>query len=159
MTDSGFTPAEEAINRLFRIWQKRLGLEDWRIIIHVDPLNKEKNKAWKMATFHGMPNLEAKIFVNPKLLDPDICRANNIWIEKTVVHELLHCVIKPLSLMGHVVEKMRKPSHQTEMLLVAKAAHEQAEEGAVDRLAIALVRSWPRSEEVDTVVRAIHATS
>ena len=139
---------EAELRRLLRAWQKRLGLDHWSLVMHVGGGELEADD---MMNVHRSPTYErAAIYVQPWLVGrgeppPDVFYVAfgkpDSYIETSLVHELLHLAFRDLRAITR--SDLDGYLHRDVYDQVEKAA-ERAEEQAVDRLAEALVRAWPR---------------
>jgi hypothetical protein len=136
---------EKQIRELFKTWQHRLGLDQW--VIRVDfeefapptsTMQIHRSNDYDRAiiqvqlwVLHGTPPPTWDGYVKGEITDRDI--------EEGVVHELLHAAIGRL---WKPINMLRGEAH-TDALDMACSTFDYIEENCVDRLAVALVGSWP----------------
>ncbi len=89
------SPVESHLDRQLRAWQKRLGMEDWRLSIHVvrqKDLDKNTwgNSEWDPDAKTGTINVLDPADYNLKGGDL------RLDMECTIVHELIHIQVSPL---------------------------------------------------------------
>lgn len=91
----GTQPLEVRLERQMKDWQKRLGLEEWRIglrVVRIAELDKRTwgNAEWDMASKTGVI----------RVLDPRDYNLKGsdlrLDMECTIVHELVHIQVAPL---------------------------------------------------------------
>lgn len=132
------------IERLVERWQPRLGLGHWHIEVRrtVNPFDDESTAM----EIEQHPNAHrAAIRVADWLLDGGEDRLDIIdeidadFVEKTVVHELLHLHFRDLR---QVWDEFCEEEVAGQTKAVLQQASTRAEEGAVDMLARALVRAF-----------------
>jgi hypothetical protein len=92
---SAMSPLESRLDRQMRLWQKRLGMDDWNVAVRVVRQSEINPNAWGEAQWDP-DNRTATISV----LDP---RDYNLRgselrqdMECTIVHELVHIQVAPL---------------------------------------------------------------
>jgi len=128
---------------LVRLWQGRLGLEAWRLHIEVADLDEATYYA---STAPAKTGDEARLIFAPWVLGrgqrpTNVLPAFEGEIEATIVHELLHLVLRDLD---WAIEMLEGQLHR-DLDSVFKTSLNQTTERTIDRLAWALVRSWPRA--------------
>jgi hypothetical protein len=132
---------EAKLRALFKLWQGRLGLQHWELKIRVQPCSTE-NHAIEVSRNRYYPR--ATITVQPWLLSGEVPpsieedAANPVEVERSIVHELLHCAVAPMNRINNLYEEHLHPNTQ---LVVGEAAY-AAGEATVDALADALVRAF-----------------
>lgn len=140
---------EDKLKALFKLWQGRLGLNLWDITIKVEPFGDDDNSV--IMSCGQSKNYETAIIkVQPWALTekpPSTWMGNSgifvkHQVEKSVVHELLHCVLKRLA---HWEDLVGGQLHR-DVASVVQEAHDQATEATVDALAVALVRAFGQSK-------------
>jgi hypothetical protein len=135
---------KDKLQALFDLWQKRLGLETWDIQLKFDQTSDGKLET-VMECCRSEHYDEATIVIQPYVLRgkvPDGVDTHreltDKFIEKEVVHELLHCVTRDFCYCTTSFEKWIPPV----AIDAAQEVIERADEQMVDRLATALVRSF-----------------
>lgn len=137
---------EQQIRHLFTFWQQRLGLAEWRIRIDFEAIDPDtytmqihRSEQYQRATVKVQP----WVLTNspPKDWQAGIGSISDLDIEESIVHELLHAAIGPL----WIWRKMLRPECHTDAIDTAERAYDHLEEGLVDKLAVALVKAWPKS--------------
>lgn len=134
---------EREIRDLFALWQRRLGLGEW--YIHIE-FAKLKPKTVTMRCHKSVNYQRARIQVQQWVLEgrpPKNWRSPTgvltaLDIEEAAVHELLHCVVGPIWIWEQLLDGLNDSKHHA----MAARAFDKAEEGLVDKLAVALVRAW-----------------
>lgn len=122
-------------------WQPRLGLANWEIRLRIGGLQEGEH----VMECHHSPQYErATIRVAEWVLrrenpENDGLPVTNHVIERSIIHELLHCATRDLREQLDLISGYLYPQHEQTFV----AAHERAEEQLVDRLATALLREWP----------------
>lgn len=148
------------LTNLLETWKSRLGMQDWVTLIKMsdDPhvgerpvlMSVNKSRFYKQATI----TLHNGVF-QPELLPPsidkDIYELSGVaawerYIEAQIVHELLHCSLRDLTFASDLV----RDQVATPVAEVWDGAWSRAEEEAVDRMATALVASWPQQDAGET---------
>ncbi len=127
---------------LVRLWQGRLGLEAWRLHIEIADLGDTTYFARSEPAKTGD---EARLTFPPWVLGrgqrpTNVLPAFEGELEATVVHELLHLVLRDLD---WAMEMLEGQLHR-DLDSVFKASLNQTTERTIDRLAWALVHSWPK---------------
>lgn len=130
MTDEERT--EEELERYVRTWQRRLGLDEWRIEINLDGDVPEHNDEKAEASA-----IRSQVFDDAEVrFHPDWRMWSPYKLETVVVHELLHLVIRDLELIVDDVDGLlHRDVHD-----VIREGYRRHVEQAVDRLAHRLVR-------------------
>lgn len=89
------SPIESHLDHQLRGWQKRLGMEDWHIAVHVVRQKDLDKNTWGNAEWD--PDLKTGII---KVLDPLDYNLRGgelkLDMECTIVHELIHIQVSPL---------------------------------------------------------------
>lgn len=135
---------EARLRRLARLWAGRLGLSHLEIELVVEALDDDTK-----ANADLSPNYDfARITFQPWMIgrgDPpertlpgELADAG---VEKTLVHELLHVALKPIRRVRAGFEEQVHPDAWS----LFENLVDGAEETVVDRVAVALTRSWPSS--------------
>jgi hypothetical protein len=92
---SAMNPLETRLDRQMRVWQKRLGLEEWNLSVHVVRQAEIDKNAWGTAEWDP----ESKTGVI-NVLDPRDYNLKGgelrLDMECTIVHELVHVQVSPL---------------------------------------------------------------
>ncbi len=88
------SPVESHLDRQLKTWQKRLGMDDWRLNIRlVRQSNLEKN-TWGNAEWD--PNLKTGTISVLDPVDYNLHGADlRLDMECTIVHELVHIQVAP----------------------------------------------------------------
>jgi hypothetical protein len=125
-----------------RAWQERLGLGSWDITVKVEPVEGQDN-AWGACFPHD--DYEVATIV----IEPDVPGEQ---LERIIVHELLHLVVRDLDWSAHQLEETLGP-------IIGAMFNTQFEhelESVVDKLAVMLVKMWysGRNEEVPSSAAA-----
>lgn len=152
----GFTMGDDVTHQqiieMLAVWQKRLGLSEWTIAVtwsddnpevdgHACHMKVTRSQFYKRATLDIGPT--AISFTNlPDCIEKDVI-ANGIYthleyVEISIVHELLHLSLRDLMRATELAEQELHPSVRS----IVGEAQQQAEEGIVEQLAQALVRTW-----------------
>jgi len=131
----------EEIIALTSEWQARLGLDQWMIDVRFEEPEEETAA---MECHRSSQYEQATLVVKPDLVDwakpeewfgPEL---DDFFLEKSIVHELLHCHTRDIRRVEDTFEeKLHKDVYE-----VVEASYVRAEEQLVDRLAVALVRAW-----------------
>lgn len=118
---------ERQAERIIRGWQKRLGLEGWRVEIRWDePADEDDNaKIWRSCFYD-----DARLYLSKEW--PTWPRER---FEKTVIHELLHLCHRDIDEAWNDLDGQLHRDAYT----VASARWKQEIEGMVDRLAFRLL--------------------
>jgi hypothetical protein len=139
---------EPALRTLLTVWQRRLGLGEWRLLLKIGGV--EDATAY-METHRSALYQRAVIYVQPWIVGlgemPEgvLVRGGDVtadFIESSLVHELLHLHTRD---MRAVVRDDLEERVSSDIYHLAEAAMRRAEEQCVDRLAEALVHAF--SEE------------
>jgi hypothetical protein len=89
-----FNPVENRLERQMRFWQKRLGLENWKIDLRVQR-QKAMGDVWGTAEWD-----DEKKTAMVSVLDPRDYNLRGgelkLDLECTIVHELVHIQVSPL---------------------------------------------------------------
>lgn len=122
-------------------WQSRLGLDQWTIDCRFgDP----SSETALMECHRSSQYEQATVTIKPDLIewempeDWDGPPLDDFLLEKSIVHELLHCHTRDF----RYVEDLYNGQLHRDVQSVVEAAYLRAEEQLVDRLAVALVRAW-----------------
>jgi hypothetical protein len=122
-------------------WQKRLGLEAWRIDVRVEACDTSTCYAqiaragdYKDAVLSVQPWLLGDGRGPDTVMHPDVAQDRQ-RVEEIIVHELLHLAVQP---MRRVVDTLDGQLHR-DVARVFDDSLDQAEERVVDELARALV--------------------
>ncbi len=89
------SPVESHLDRQLKSWQKRLGMDDWRLTIKVVRQNSLDKNTWGNAEWN--PDEKTGII---SVLDPTDYNLKGgdlkLDMECTIVHELVHIQVGPL---------------------------------------------------------------
>ena len=142
---------EDEIFTLFARWKERLGLGEWKIDVRFERI---KPKTTTMRVYKSVNYQRATIKVQPWILTGKppaswqrgrgVITAEDI--EEAIVHELLHICLGSLWCWAHLLDNRFGDDMQRTISTVGKV-FDGVEEGIVDRLAVALVRAWPHTED------------
>lgn len=135
---------EKKLRELFSLWQNRLGLDRWRVVVEIGGVTID---GAYMQCVRSVSYRRARIHVQPWVLTNDIPEGLIVQdftpkeIECAVVHELLHCPTLPLAAM--VQDDLDGMLHR-DVQAVFEASFHRAEENFIEDLALALVENWPK---------------
>ncbi len=91
----GTQPLEARLERQMKAWQKRLGLEDWNIGLHVVRLNQLDKRTWGNAEWDSDARTGTINVLDPR--DYNLKGSElRLDMECTIVHELVHIQVAPL---------------------------------------------------------------
>lgn len=132
----------DRIIELANEWQHRLGLDGWVTKFEVGPMNNGSAAAevWRSNLYEHATIHFHDCLVTGELPEDweNVCDLDDFYVEQTIVHELLHCVMRDFSEADKLIE--------TKLSLDERHMYElcrtRAEEVTVDKLATALVRAW-----------------
>lgn len=132
---------EKRLRELFKLWQGRLGLDDWRIDVVINSVSEETSY---MENHRSAIYDRCVIHVQPWILGGDIPSSvmtpvdgfTEDFIESLVVHELLHCWTRDLK--AFVDDDLDGQLHR-DVHAVLRNSWSRREEQLVDRFALALV--------------------
>lgn len=136
---------EKRLHELCAVWQERLGLDGWRVVLKIGGVSDEDSY---METHRSTTYQRGVIYCQPWLLgkgaapDSVMIRGDDLtdaFIESSLVHELLHLYTRD---MRAVVRDDLDGQVHRDVYTVLEAAMARAEEQCVDRLAEALVRAF-----------------
>jgi hypothetical protein len=89
------SPLESRLDRHLKTWQKRLGLEEWNLSVHVVRQSALDRHTWGNAEWD--PDKRSGII---RVLDPRDYNLKgkdlNLDMECTIVHELVHIQVSPM---------------------------------------------------------------
>ena len=91
----GMQPLEARLERQMKGWQKRLGLDDWKIALHVVRLAELDKRTWGNAEWDAETKTGTINVLDPRdynLKGSDL----RLDMECTIVHELVHIQVAPL---------------------------------------------------------------
>lgn len=123
------------LDALLRKWQRRLGLDAWRIELVIDPLRWAEQRdpdsgadafVWRSNDYDS-----ARVYLNPD----DVAEWDARTAADMVVHELVHLALRDLE---HVVDLVA-PLVSRDVYGVVRSAAQHELEATVDRLARQLV--------------------
>jgi hypothetical protein len=86
---------EARLERQMKAWQKRLGLEEWKIALHVVRLSEIDKRTWGNAEWDAAAKTGTINVLDPRdynLKGSDL----RLDMECTIVHELVHIQVAPL---------------------------------------------------------------
>lgn len=110
---------QKNLERLTRLWQKRLRLQDWKVTIQLKPEEEMRKRELYGFSTHQPSEQEAIVEV-----------ANDSQAERTLVHELLHLRLAPFS--GILREQKFKLNEEDKA----------AQETAINLLADCFIQAW-----------------
>jgi hypothetical protein len=88
-------PSEARLERQLKAWQKRLGLEEWRIALHVVRLPALDKRTWGNAEWDTDTKTGTINVLDPR--DYNLKGSElKLDMECTIVHELVHIQVAPL---------------------------------------------------------------
>lgn len=139
------------LESLVRLWQERLGLGGWRLVVEVETPDGG-NAATASPTRYSD---EARLRFAPWLLGKaerpaEVLPAHDDEVEVVVVHELLHLALRDLDRGHEIIEGHLHRDVEAVFLAGQNAALERS----IERLSLALVRSWPTSVDAQRVASA-----
>jgi hypothetical protein len=140
---------EKQLKTCVALWQTRLGLSLWSIEVKTGEVEAvhayadcARSVSYDRATItfcgylvtpDGQPNSDRTMAVPTTQPDRDV------WIERLVVHELLHCSLRDTQ--AAALDDIDGMLHR-DVYSVFESSYHRAEEQAIDRLATALVKSF-----------------
>lgn len=126
-------PTKRWAEARLRVWIDRLGLGHWDIVLDWETPSDEGTYAqcWRASDYD-----RATIHVCPEWAS-----YSREFLEPILVHELLHVSLRDVSRANDFA--LKAVEDNTVANNIAVAAWKRAEEGVVDRLARALVASYP----------------
>jgi hypothetical protein len=96
LTCSAMNPLEVRLDQRARFWQKRLGLEDWNFTVRVVRQTEIDRNAWGTAEWDPQDKTGVINVLDPR--DYNLKGAElKLDMECTIVHELVHIQVSPLS--------------------------------------------------------------
>lgn len=137
--------AQRDFMRLVNLWKRRLGLDNWRIVVLFEEC---EDKSAYMEVFRLSDYQRAKIIVPPWMISegpiPDevTIKPDEIsehFLQESLVHEMLHIVVTPMRVIMH--EDLDTFLHRDVWTQIDNSFR-HAEERVVDNLAVSLVRSY-----------------
>lgn len=103
---SATNPLESRLDHQLRTWQKRLGLEDWNFTLRVVRQSEIDRNAWGSSEWDPDAKTGTVMVLDPRdynLRGGDL----RLDMECTIVHELVHIQVSPLSAPNeHVREEV-----------------------------------------------------
>jgi hypothetical protein len=132
---------EQEIRDCVSEWQARLGLDQWLLEVRFE---EPENETAAMECHRSNQYEQAALIIKPDLVEWEKPEdwfgpaLDSFFLEKSIVHELLHCHTRDI----RYVEDMYEEQLHRDVQSVVEAAYVRAEEQMVDRLAVALVRAW-----------------
>lgn len=130
---------------LLEKWTEILGLSDWRIVVVYEDCDDETSY---MEIVRSVDYRRAKLVIPlwaiskkdpPKDLILDPKNVNESFWEESLVHELLHLVVTPMSVV--IRQDIEYQLHRDVFSLLEKTLC-HAEERVVDNLSVALVKAF-----------------
>ena len=103
---SATNPLETRLERQMKFWQKRLGLDEWSLVLKVVRQSEIDRNSWGGAEWD--PDTKTGVI---SVLDPRDYNLRGgdlkLDMECTIVHELVHIQVSPLQAQnGHVREEV-----------------------------------------------------
>jgi hypothetical protein len=100
------SPLESRLDHQMRIWQKRLGLEDWRFTVRVVRQSEIDRNSWGSSEWDPIARTGVVMVLDPR--DYNLKGGElRLDMECTIVHELVHIQVSPLSAPNeHVREEV-----------------------------------------------------
>lgn len=130
---------------LLELWKSRLGLSEWRIAVVYEDCDDESSymEIIRSIDYHrakliiprwviGEEEPPKNLLIDPKTVD------ENFW-EESLVHELLHLIVTPMSVV--IRQDIEYQLHRDVHSLLEKTMI-HAEERVVDNLAVALCKAF-----------------
>jgi hypothetical protein len=103
---SATNPLETRLDHQMRAWQKRLGLEDWNFTLRVVRQSEIDRNSWGSSEWDPAARTGVVMVLDPRdynLKGGDL----RLDMECTIVHELVHIQVSPLSAPNeHVREEV-----------------------------------------------------
>jgi len=88
-------PVESRLDRQMKLWQRRLGLEDWSIALRVVRQNEIDRNVWGTAEWDADKKTGIINVLDPR--DYNLRGGElKLDMECTIVHELVHIQVSPL---------------------------------------------------------------
>lgn len=134
---------EQRLRELVTVWQQRLGLDKWDIHVEIRQADDDcsamtqRSENYDTATIVFQPWMAGQA---PAPTDWPGRPWDETEVEKTVVHELLHCCLRDLKYAA--VEPLDGHLHR-DVDKIFQHGVSSAEEKVVARLSEALVNAWP----------------
>jgi hypothetical protein len=89
------SPVESHLDRQLKTWQRRLGMDDWRLTIRLVRQNDLEKNTWGNAEWDPQGKTGTIKVLDP--LDYNLRGADlKLDMECTIVHELVHIQVSPL---------------------------------------------------------------
>ena len=88
-------PLESRLDHQMKLWQKRLGLEDWNLAVRVVRQSEIDVNSWGMAEWDPAAKTGTIMVLDPR--DYNLHGGElRLDMECTIVHELVHIQVSPL---------------------------------------------------------------
>jgi len=88
-------PLEMRLDHQMKLWQKRLGLEEWNLTVHLARQSEIDPNAWGMAEWDPIAKTGTISVLDPR--DYNLRGGElRLDMECTIVHELVHLQVAPL---------------------------------------------------------------
>ena len=95
VSSPAMNPTEMRLDRQMKVWQKRLGLEEWRLSLHVVRQNSLDKHTWGNAEWDPDTKTASISVLDPR--DYNLKGSElKLDMECTIVHELVHIQVSPL---------------------------------------------------------------
>ncbi len=103
---AGTNPLELRLERQMRVWQKRLGMEDWNLTLRVVRQSEIDQDSWGAAEWDSRAKTGVISVLDPR--DYNLKGGElKLDMECTVVHELVHIQVSPLAgATGEITEEV-----------------------------------------------------
>ncbi len=93
---SATNPLESRLDRQMKVWQKRLGLEDWNLALRVVRQSEIDRNSWGAAEWDPVAKTGLISVLDPR--DYNLKGGElRLDMECTIVHELVHIQVSPLA--------------------------------------------------------------
>ena len=139
---------KKKISLLLKKWTDILGLEKWKINLVYEDCEDESSymEITRSIDYHRAKLTIPTWVIGEKEAPKDLIMGSNLsetfW-EESLVHELLHLVVTPMSIV--IRQDIEYQLHRDVYSLLEKTMM-HAEERVVDNLAVALVRAFQNKE-------------
>jgi hypothetical protein len=89
-------PLESRLQSQMKLWQKRLGMEDWNVTLHIVRQAEINPNAWGTAEWDPVDRTASINVLDPR--DYNLKGSElKLDMECTIVHELVHIQVSPLA--------------------------------------------------------------